>query len=58
MTGLRFGLLQIKIGLITMLRDRKVILNTQTILPLEMDARSWLILINKNTIWLDVTNAN
>lgn len=56
--GLRFAYLQNKIGLITILKHWKVVLNSQTVFPLQMDARSWLILINKDTIWLDVVKVH
>lgn len=50
--GLRFGLLQTKIGLITILRDYEVILNQETCTPLIMDPTS-PILASKYTIWLN-----
>lgn len=52
-SGLRFGLIQSKIGLITVLKDHKVTLNPKTSLPLTIDPGS-LVLAAKDDIWLDI----
>ncbi|KAK4878620.1 hypothetical protein RN001_011126 [Aquatica leii] len=51
--GLRFGFLQMKIALSTLLKNYKFSVNEQTQLPLKMNPRSF-ILSPMGSIWLDV----
>nr|QTM97421.1 Cytochrome P450 [Sitophilus oryzae] len=51
--GLRFGLLQTKVGLISLLRNYRFTLNNKTKIPFEME-KSGIILSVKGDIWLDV----
>ncbi|KAI7815421.1 cytochrome p450 [Rhyzopertha dominica] len=50
--GQRFGLMQTKVGLATLLKDYKFLLNSKTISPLVMD-RHGLVLSAKGGIWLN-----
>lgn len=52
--GSRFGLLQTKIGLITLLKDYQVSINRKTTVPIKFDTTS-IILTAEGRIWLDVT---
>ena len=51
--GLRFGLMQTKIGLASIVRHFRISLNQNTLLPLEINKRS-LVLTPKQTIWIDL----
>lgn len=55
--GLRFGMLQTKLGLISLLRKFKYTLNEKTKLPVEMDPESIFVLSVKGDVWVNVTNA-
>ncbi|VEN46624.1 unnamed protein product [Callosobruchus maculatus] len=52
--GLRFGKMQTKVGLITVLNNYKVTLNKKTIYPIEYDPFSPILSI-KGKVWLDLT---
>lgn len=51
--GMRFGLMQTKVGLATILRNFRVKLNAKTKTPLEMDLKSF-IPTAKGGMWLDL----
>lgn len=51
--GLRFGLMQVKMGLVVLLKKYKFLLNTQTAVPLQMDPFSFT-LTPQEGIFLDV----
>lgn len=51
--GVRFGMLESKVGLALILKDFKVMLNEQTKYPIEFDMNSF-VLSSKETILLDV----
>ncbi|XP_060529205.1 cytochrome P450 6a2-like isoform X2 [Cylas formicarius] len=51
--GLRFGVLQTKVGLATILKDFKLKINDKTITPIEIDSKS-LVTSAKGSIWLNV----
>ncbi|XP_015834511.1 probable cytochrome P450 6a20 [Tribolium castaneum] len=55
--GLRFGMLQAKVGLATLLGNYKVTLSQKTQTPLEMDCKAF-ITTTKEGIWLDFTRLN
>lgn len=57
MTGLRFGLMQSKIAIATILRNYKVTLNEKTSVPLEME-KLGIVTKAQGGIWLDITNIN
>ncbi|XP_049825477.1 cytochrome P450 6a8-like [Aethina tumida] len=52
--GLRFGTLQAKIGLITLLKNYKVSLNNETPNPIKFDTKSFGVLAVDGNIWLNV----
>ncbi|KAF2887013.1 hypothetical protein ILUMI_19160 [Ignelater luminosus] len=54
--GMRFGMMQTKVGLTVLLRDYKFSLNKQTIVPFVMDRYSF-ILTTEGGIWLNVEKA-
>ncbi|XP_076273987.1 putative cytochrome P450 6a17 isoform X2 [Rhynchophorus ferrugineus] len=51
--GMRFGLLQTKVGLISLIRNFHFTLNEKTKTPLEME-RGSIVLVAKGDIWLNV----
>lgn len=51
--GLRFGLMQSKVGLAVLLKDYEFTLNPKTRTPLKMNARS-MVLTADGGVWLDV----
>ncbi|XP_063915602.1 probable cytochrome P450 6a23 [Zophobas morio] len=51
--GLRFGMLQSKVGLATLLKNYKISLSSQTRLPLKLEAKAF-ITSAEGGIWLDV----
>ncbi|KAF2894085.1 hypothetical protein ILUMI_12095 [Ignelater luminosus] len=51
--GLRFGLMQVKVGLVVLLKDYKFVLNKKTQVPLEMEPLSFT-LTPKNGIFVDI----
>lgn len=51
---MRFGFLQSKIGLITLLKNYKVTLNNKTETPLVMDKKTFITAC-KTGIWLNVS---
>ncbi|KAK9696686.1 Cytochrome P450 [Popillia japonica] len=51
--GLRFGLMQSRVGLALILKDFKVKLNPKTVLPLGQNPRSFMLLA-KNDLFLDM----
>lgn len=51
--GIRFGLLQSKVGLVSILRNYRVSVNRKTKVPLELDPCNWMTSA-KGNIWLDV----
>lgn len=53
-SGLRFGLLQTKVGLITLLRNHKVTLSEKTPLPLHLEPTA-IIMTSTSDIWLNIT---
>lgn len=55
--GLRFGLMQTKVGLAYILKNFKFTLNEQTKTPLEIDPLQF-ILTAKNTIYLNSVTVN
>ncbi|XP_030745865.1 probable cytochrome P450 6a21 isoform X1 [Sitophilus oryzae] len=52
--GMRFGLMQTKVGLISLVRKFNFTLNDKTKMPIEME-RASVVLSAKGDIWLDVT---
>lgn len=52
--GLRFGVLQAKVGLISILRDSRITINRKTTVPIQFDYTSNLILSSRDNIYLDV----
>lgn len=52
-SGMRFGLMQTKVGLATIFRNFRVTLSSKTKTPLEMDPRL-LIPTTKGGIWLNL----
>ncbi|XP_044255035.1 probable cytochrome P450 6a23 [Tribolium madens] len=55
--GMRFGLLQTKVGLTTILKNYKIKLNSKTKVPLIMDKKSF-ISSAEGGVWLDVDKLN
>nr|CAH7754536.1 unnamed protein product [Callosobruchus chinensis] len=55
--GLRFGKMQSKVGLITVLDQYKVTLNKKTIYPMEYDIFSPVLSV-KGGVWLDLTKSS
>ncbi|KAF2879260.1 hypothetical protein ILUMI_26906 [Ignelater luminosus] len=51
--GLRFGLIQTKIGLVTLLKNYRFSVSTRTKIPLEIDPTN-LVLSPKDGIWLEL----
>ncbi|XP_044255038.1 probable cytochrome P450 6a14 isoform X2 [Tribolium madens] len=51
--GLRFGMIQSKVGLTTLLRNYKITLNKKTKVPLEMDKKAF-VSSPEGGVWLDV----
>lgn len=51
-TGARFGLLQSKVGIITLLRNYRFTVNEKTQIPFVMDPKN-IILTVKGDIWLN-----
>ncbi|XP_019866127.2 probable cytochrome P450 6a14 [Aethina tumida] len=56
--GLRFGTLQAKVGLITILKDYKVSLNNKTVTPIKFDLNSSGVLAIDGSLWLNVEKLN
>jgi len=52
--GLRFGMLQSKVGLVSLIRNFNFTLNKKTPLPIEMSSSSLIISV-KGEVWLDAT---
>lgn len=50
--GLRFGVLQTRLGLVTILRNFRVILNPKTIHPIRLDPKD-VTMMPMGGIWLD-----
>ncbi|KAJ8951744.1 hypothetical protein NQ318_012595 [Aromia moschata] len=55
--GLRFGIMQAKVGLIRILKDYKVTLNQKTKTPIKLDHRSGIMAV-EGGIWLNITKLN
>jgi cytochrome P450 family 6 len=55
--GLRFGMLQSKVGLTTLLKNYKIKLSNRTKLPLTLETNSF-ITTAEGGIWLDVEKLN
>ncbi|RZC38629.1 cytochrome P450 6a14 [Asbolus verrucosus] len=55
--GLRFGMLQTKIGLTTLLRNYRVTLDSRTQQPLKMDPKAFITTSDKG-IWLNISKLN
>ncbi|EFA02825.1 cytochrome P450 6a2 [Tribolium castaneum] len=55
--GLRFGMMQSKVGLTALLKDYRVTLNKKTKVPLEMSKNSFIIAA-EGGIWLDIEKIN
>nr|WDY85975.1 cytochrome P450 6BW27 [Pagiophloeus tsushimanus] len=53
--GLRFGMLESKVGLITLIRNFKFTLSKKTALPIQMATGGGLIISVKGEVWLDAT---
>lgn len=51
--GLRFGLMQSKVGLAVLLKDYEFRVNPQTKMPLKMNPRSMILTVDGG-VWLDV----
>ncbi|XP_076273985.1 putative cytochrome P450 6a14 [Rhynchophorus ferrugineus] len=51
--GMKFGLLQVKIGLVTLIRQFVFVLNNKTIFPVNVKDRGGLLTI-KEDIWFDI----
>lgn len=54
-SGLRFGKMQTKVGLVASLRKYRFSLNPRTKVPLVMDPQN-IILSAQGDVWLDVKN--
>lgn len=50
--GLRFGIMQTKVGLVTLLHQYKFTVSDKTSVPLEFDPKSF-ILSTKGDMWLN-----
>lgn len=54
--GLRFGLLQTKLGLVCLLRNYRLALNKKTPLPIEFDKNPGVSVLSvRGDVWLDVS---
>lgn len=57
-TGLRFGVLQIKIAISQLLSNFKFTLNSKTETPLIFEQYKTVVLSAADGIWLNITNLN
>lgn len=55
--GLRFGLMQTKLGLVTLLRKFKFTINEKTTLPIRMDPEEVMLSV-KGDVWLNATKVD
>ncbi|XP_019875568.2 probable cytochrome P450 6a14 [Aethina tumida] len=56
--GLRFGTMQAKVGLVTILQNYKISLNSKTATPIKFDTKSLGILAVDGNVWLNVEKCN
>jgi hypothetical protein len=54
-TGMRFGLMQTKVGIVSILSKYEVRVSKKTPIPLEFDPRSF-VLAPLGGMWLDIVN--